>query len=74
MHNDGTLGKFLFIISLLFLGVFATVIFAQEESSKEKLKNIKGDVNKITITTDKGDVVFEGEDAQKLFKKMNYDR
>lgn len=41
-----------------------------QESLKEKLKQIKGDVDKITVTADGEEFTFEGKDAEKLFKKM----
>lgn len=60
-------------IFILFLSV--TLINAQKDNSvKDKLNNIKGEVNKIVISTDKGDVTFEGEDAEKIFKKIKSDK
>jgi len=55
--------------AILFLSV--GVLIAQPSTSlKEKIKNIKGDINSITIATTEGNVTFEGEEARKLFKKM----
>jgi hypothetical protein len=37
---------------------------------KEKIKNIKGEIEKITITADGEEHVFSGEEAEELFKKL----
>ncbi len=42
----------------------------QKTSINEKVKGIKGEVTKIVITADGKDVVFQGDEAQKLFKKL----
>ncbi len=57
---------FLFIVIGLFT---SSSIFAQSSVDK-KLKDVKGDIKKITITTDKGDVTFEGDDAKALAEKL----
>jgi hypothetical protein len=65
--------KFFVIIALLLLGFLNLTLLAQtedEKSVKDKLKNVKGDVEKIVIQTDEGDVVFEGEEAKSIFKKL----
>ncbi|MCW8849204.1 MAG: hypothetical protein OQJ81_04430, partial [Melioribacteraceae bacterium] len=60
-------------IFILFLSV--TFVTAQENNSvKDKLNSIKGEVNKIVISTDKGDVTFEGKNAEKIFQKMKSDK
>jgi hypothetical protein len=41
-----------------------------KDSVADKLKALKGDVNKITVQTDKGEVTFEGDEAEYLLKKM----
>jgi hypothetical protein len=41
-----------------------------QETTKEKLDNVKEDVDKITITASDEEVTFEGDEAKKLFKKM----
>ena len=65
----------LFTIQIFFLFLASTFLMAQKDNSvKDKLNNIEGEVNKIVISTDKGDVTFEGEDAEKIFKKMKSDK
>lgn len=61
----------IFTTQLIILFLFSIIISAQDDNDvNEKIDNIKGDISKIVITTDEGDVVFEGKDAKKLFKKM----
>lgn len=60
-------------IFVLFLAA-AFVMAQKDDSVKDKLNNIKGEVNKIVISTDKGDVTFEGEDAEKIFQRMKSDK
>jgi len=43
-------------------------------STKEKLNNIKDDVDKITITAGDEKITFEGDEAKDLFKKMQASR
>jgi hypothetical protein len=57
-----------FVWTLFTFSLFSTSLFAQGVS--DKLKDIDGKVNKITITTEEGEYIFEGEDAAQLFKKM----
>ena len=57
-----------FSLTLFTFSLFSTLLFAQDVN--EKMKDIIGEVNKITITTEKGEYTFEGEDAIQLFKKM----
>ncbi len=64
-----TKGTKFFTLTILFTLFAATILLAQT-SVKEKLDGIKGDVNKITISTASGDVVFEGDDAAAIFKKL----
>jgi len=53
---------------------FITLIFIAnlnaQEKLNEKIKKIDGTVNKITITSDGKEYIFEGAEAEKLFKKM----
>ena len=56
------------IIALLLL-VFIS-INAQSDETKEKLKNLEGDVTKITIETADGEIEITGKDAATLFKRM----
>lgn len=58
-------------IQIFILFLASTLLFAQSSKEmKEKLNNIEGDVNKIVVSTENGDVTFEGKEAKKLFKKM----
>lgn len=56
--------------------IFLITVFAvfqmtsAQEKVSDKLKGVKGNVQKITITTENGDVVIEGDDAKKLFNDM----
>ena len=58
--------------TILLAGVFviAASYSIAQETTKEKLDNIKEDVDKITITAGGEEISFEGDDAKKLFKKM----
>jgi hypothetical protein len=59
------------IIILLLLTAF--ILPAQSDSKKSieaKLKEIKGNVNRIVIETGDGEVEFEGEEAEILFKRI----
>lgn len=53
-------------VIIVFLGLFLTVQ-AQSELN-EKLREIKGDANKVTINADGKDHVFTGEEAEKILK------
>lgn len=58
--------KTLAILVLFFAGIS---LMAQEKSEfKEKLKNLDGKVDKVTVKVDGKDVVFEGKDAEKLIQ------
>jgi hypothetical protein len=52
------------ILALSFITVHA------QSSLDKKVKDINGKVEKITIKTDKGEYVFEGDDAAKLAKRL----
>ena len=55
----------------LFLAVTFTLGgFLSAQTVDKKLKDLKGDVKKITITTDSGSVTFEGVEAAKLEKRL----
>ncbi len=61
------------IITIQILVLFLTTAFisAQKNNSlNDKINNIKGSVNKIVISTDSEEIIFEGDDAKKLFTKM----
>jgi hypothetical protein len=58
----------------ILLTLVATLLIIPEITSQEKLDDkigkIDGTIEKITITADGNEYVFEGADAEKLFKKM----
>jgi len=59
---------------IFLLIVFPVVSLLPQDINKEetdkKIKNLKGDVQKITITTSDGTVEIEGEEAAYLLKKL----
>ncbi len=57
-------------ITAVILLVGVTYSFAQSSETKEKLKNLKGDVTKITVETTEGKVELTGEDAESAFAKL----
>lgn len=59
------------LISAVFIYLFinAHTTIAQNDLN-EKIKDINGSVDKITITSDGKEYTFEGKDAEKLFQKM----
>jgi len=58
-------------IQMIVLFLTSSLIYAQETKSvKEKLGRIKGDVEKIIVSTNSGEVVFEGDQAEELMKMM----
>jgi len=60
--------KFNLTIALLLFGFIS--INAQSDETKEKLKNLEGDITKITIETEDGEIEITGDDAEVLFKRM----
>lgn len=61
------------IITIQILVLFLTTSFisAQKNNSlNDKINNVKGSVNKIVISTDSEEIIFEGDDAKNLFTKM----
>ncbi len=55
----------------VFMFLLSGFLFGQNgKTVNKKIKNIKGEVNKITITTDKGETVFYNKEAKALFKKL----
>ena len=63
--------QFLFFTFLVVM-ILSSNVMGQEKKIdiKSKLDSIKGDVTKISITTEKGEVNIEGEEAQMLFKRL----
>lgn len=62
-----------YIILLAVITIFSVNIIqvsAQEETLNEKIKNLKGDVEQITIKTTEGELTLSDEDAEKLFKRI----
>lgn len=57
-------------ISAVILLISVTYSFAQSLETKEKLKNLKGDITKITVETTEGKVELTGEDAETVFAKL----
>ena len=57
---------------LLFLLIPYLIVIAQssENELSEKIKNIKGDIEEITISAGGEEYTFTGEEAEELFKKM----
>lgn len=67
--------KFFTMMAIILLGLFSLTLFAQnKEETKSKLNQLKGKVEKITVKVDGKDVVFEGEEAQKLADKMKAEK
>ncbi len=67
--------KFFTMMVIIILGLFSMSLLAQEkEEGKSKLSRLKGKVEKITVKVDGKDVVFEGEEAQKMADKMKTEK
>ena len=58
-----------FILSLFYLFTIGRATLAQNDLEDE-INKINGSVDKIIITSDGKEYIFEGNDAEKLFKKM----
>lgn len=56
--------------TLVFLFIILPAVSLFPQDIDKKIKNIKGDVQKITITTSDGTIEIEGEEATYLFKKL----
>ncbi|VAX28881.1 hypothetical protein MNBD_IGNAVI01-239, partial [hydrothermal vent metagenome] len=57
-------------ITAVIILIVATYSFAQSSEAKKKIKNLKGEVTKITIETTEGKVELTGEDAESAFAKL----
>jgi hypothetical protein len=58
------------LILVMFLMTGSVLSQDKEKNLKDKLKDIEGEVEKVIIETDKGRVVFEGDEADRLIKRM----
>lgn len=62
--------KFIFfVLSLFYLSTIGRSTMAQNDL-EDQINKIDGSVSNITITADGKEYIFEGKDAEKLFKKM----
>ncbi len=66
--------KYILVLITIFIlsGAGYTNVFSQDEGSEldNKIKDVKGDVEKIVISTSEGDFEFEGSEAEMLFKRI----
>lgn len=63
--------KFTIILVVAIASLLTLTLRAQsEKTAVEKLKELKGEVQKIIVKTDDGEVIIEGKDAKTLLKKM----
>ncbi|KAF0150555.1 MAG: hypothetical protein FD143_2558 [Ignavibacteria bacterium] len=53
---------------IMLLVVLGVALNAQEKETKDKLANLKGKIEKVTIKVDGKDVVFEGKEAEQIAK------
>lgn len=53
---------------IMLLVVLGIALNAQEKETKDKLDNLKGKVEKVTIKVDGKEVVFEGKEAERIAK------
>ena len=65
--------KILTTITFILFLTSMPLIAQSDNELNEKLKNIKADVNRIVVSTENSETVFEGNEAKKLFKKMKHD-
>ncbi len=57
---------------LITTGLTLTLLNAQSKKTiEEKLKQLKGEIEKIVISTDEGEVTFEGEEAKEIEKRLS---
>ncbi len=61
--------KKLIVLFLMFIAI-STILGQSKKELYNKLKGIEGDIKSLTITTDKGNVTFKGDDAEYLLKKL----
>lgn len=74
MFNGNLRRKLLIMLGLTVIATVNYFLFAQDnpEKFKDKMDNIKGEVQKITITTDEGETVLEGEEAKMIFDLIKF--
>jgi hypothetical protein len=58
------------LASIFFTSLLIIANLNAQESLNEKVNKIEGSVEKITITADGKEYIFEGSEAEKLFEKM----
>ena len=58
------------LASIFFASLLINANLNAQENLNEKVNKIEGSVEKITITADGKEYLFEGSEAEKLFKKM----
>jgi len=68
--KEFNMNKYIFVLFLL-LAFFSVKLFVQSEIDS-KIKSLDGEVNKVTIQTDKQIIVFEEGDAKTLFERIKY--
>jgi hypothetical protein len=61
--------KKIIFLTIVFAIISISTIAQTEKSINEKLKDVK-DAQKIVITTEKGNIIFDGTEAQELLDKM----
>ncbi len=66
--------KLFVIVFLIGFALINIVLFAQDKKSEldSKLDQLKGSVEKITVKVDGKEVVFEGDDAERLSKGLKF--
>lgn len=63
---------FIAFVLILTAAAFTISVSQSVSSVKEKLKKVTGDVKKIVISTDYGEVTLEGDEAKEAYKKLNH--
>jgi hypothetical protein len=58
------------MIRLVTLIVLAQLLVFAQPNIDKKLQELKGDIKKITLKTDKGELAFEGNEAEQLFSRL----
>ena len=58
------------LIVLFSIAGFTLLQSQSKDKIKEKLNNLKGNIEKIVVSTDEGEMVLEGDDAKEVYKKL----